>query len=136
MVLYRSAELVITDRLFVIRRTPEARYAFRDLTNVRVVCAEIRRAGRVAPPHLGALAIVLIVAALLLDSPIALGLALSILGVSAAAGTWYVRRVRRTWELRARHRGVDVCLFATADETTFGQVRRATVRAIEANEKP
>ena len=136
MVLYRSAELVITDRLFVIRRKPEARYAFRDLTNVHVVCAEIRRAGRVVPPHLGAFAIVLIVAALLLDSSITLGLALSILGVSAAAGARYVRRIRRIWELRACHRGMDVCLFATANEMTFGQVRRATVRALEANEKP
>jgi hypothetical protein len=132
MVLYRSPDLVITNQLFVIRRSPATRYAFADLSDVHVVCAEIRRAGRAAPRYTGAWAIVLVVVALMLDSPIVLALAMLTLGGSAAVAALYSRRRRRMWELRARHRGSEVCLFATSNETTFGQVRRATLRALEA----
>jgi hypothetical protein len=35
------------------------------------------------------------------------------------------------FELWARYRGALVCLFGTADERSFGQVKRALVRALE-----
>ena len=41
-------------------------------------------------------------------------------------------RNRPTWELRATYHGYQVELFSTNDETTFGQVKRALVRALEA----
>lgn len=37
----------------------------------------------------------------------------------------------RVFELRARHRGVETLLFSCSDSTTFGQVRRGLVRALE-----
>lgn len=45
------------------------------------------------------------------------------------------RPFARTWELRALYRGSTVCLYATNDKQTFGQVRRAMIRALEANGK-
>jgi hypothetical protein len=42
---------------------------------------------------------------------------------------------RRRFEIWARSRSSDVVLFASADAATFGQVRRAIVRALEANER-
>jgi hypothetical protein len=41
------------------------------------------------------------------------------------------RLAPRTYELRAVYRSLDVQLYATADLTTFGQVRRGLVRALE-----
>jgi len=136
MVLYRSPELFITDRLFVVRRGPRARYAVAELKNVHVVCAEIRRGGRAVGRYVGALAMLLIIIAVLLDSPVALALALLALGGAAAVGSLASRTHRRTWELRARHRNAEICLFASSDEIKFGQVKRAMVRAIEASERP
>lgn len=49
------------------------------------------------------------------------------------AGAACLRTRRPAWELRASHRGVDVQLFSTRDALTFGQVKRALVRAIEAS---
>ena len=136
MVLYRSPDLFITDRLFVVRRGPRARYAVAELRNVHVVCEEIRRGGRAVGRYVGALAMVLIIVAVLLDSPVALALALLTLGGAAAIGSLSSRAYRRTWELRARHRDAEICLFASCDELKFGQVKRAMVRAIEAGERP
>jgi hypothetical protein len=135
MVLYRSPDLFITDRLFVVRRSPRARYAVAELRNVHVVCEEIRHAGQALARYMGAWAVVMVVVSMLLDSPAVLALALLTLGASAAIGTLSIRRQRR-WELRARHRNSEVCLFTSSDETAFGQVRRAVVRALEANEQP
>ena len=42
-------------------------------------------------------------------------------------------RNRPTWELRAVYHGRWVELFSTTDLQTFGQVKRALVRALEAN---
>jgi hypothetical protein len=134
MVLYRSPELFITDRQFIVRYNPRVRYAITELKNVHVVCEEIRHAGQAVARYVGAWAIVMLVVALMLDSPTVLAVALPTLGAAAAIGTLSTRR--RTWELRARHRESDVCLFTSSDELRFGQVRRAVVRALEANEQP
>jgi hypothetical protein len=47
-----------------------------------------------------------------------------------SASRWWSRMV---WELRAMYRGRPVLLYSSSDERTFGQVRRALVRALEAN---
>lgn len=44
-----------------------------------------------------------------------------------------LRRRQQVWELRALYRGQRVLLLRTSDERTFGQVKRALVRALEAN---
>jgi Family of unknown function (DUF6232) len=41
----------------------------------------------------------------------------------------------RYYELRVTYNGFDVCLFASADQTRFGQVKRAFVRALEAEQR-
>ena len=46
------------------------------------------------------------------------------------------RRNPRWMELAAWHQGRHIVLYATDDRVTFGQVRRAVVRAVEANEPP
>jgi hypothetical protein len=46
---------------------------------------------------------------------------------------WYRRR--RVWALVAAYQGHSVRLFATPDSRTFGQVRRALLRALEAHER-
>jgi hypothetical protein len=46
------------------------------------------------------------------------------------------RRNPRRLELRAYHRERDVCLFRTRDKIAFEQVRRALIRAIEADRNP
>src|SRR5215213_1096685 len=98
MVLYRSPQLFITDRLFVVRRNPRTRYAVAELRNVHVVCEEIRHAGRAVARYVGAWAIVMVVVSLLLDSPPILALALLTLGGAATIGALCTGR--RTWELR------------------------------------
>jgi hypothetical protein len=45
-----------------------------------------------------------------------------------------VRRGQPIWELRAVYRGRPVLLYATTDVRAFGQIRRALVRALEANQ--
>jgi hypothetical protein len=46
------------------------------------------------------------------------------------AGWWWNRMV---WELRAIYMGHPVVLYSSSNQTTFGQVRRALIRALEAN---
>lgn len=48
-------------------------------------------------------------------------------------GAACIRTRRRPWELRATYHGVDVQLYSSRDPLTFGQVKRAVVRAMEAN---
>jgi hypothetical protein len=48
-------------------------------------------------------------------------------------GAACIRTRRRPWELRATYHGVDVQLYSSRDSLTFGQVKRALVRAMEAD---
>jgi len=100
MVLYRSPELFISDRLFVVRRGRKARYPVAELKNIHVVCEEIRRGGQAVGRYVGAFAMVLIIVAVLLDSPLALALALLALGGAAAIGSLSTRRHRRVRQQR------------------------------------
>jgi hypothetical protein len=135
VILYRSRDLVITDRKFVVLTEPSMKYAVTELNHVHVVCEEIQHAGRTVARYVGAWAVVLIVVSWALDSPAVLGVALVTLAISAALGWASNRRRSRNWELRAHDGRVDVCLYSTSDEQTFGQVKRAMIRALEANER-
>jgi Family of unknown function (DUF6232) len=53
--------------------------------------------------------------------------------VAAAAMVATVRARRRSTEIRAVHRGQLVCVFATTNRFTLGQVARAILRVLEAN---
>ena len=51
-----------------------------------------------------------------------------------AVVSYPVHRPRRPrWQLLAEHHGTTICLYSTTEERTFGQVKRALVRALEAN---
>jgi hypothetical protein len=60
--------------------------------------------------------------------------ALVVLAPAVIAGAC-IRSRRPPWELRALYRGEDVRLYSTPDALAFGQVKRALVRAIEANDR-
>jgi hypothetical protein len=53
--------------------------------------------------------------------------------VAAAAFAATVHARRRSMEIRAVHRGRLVCVFATTNRFTLGQVSRAILRVLEAN---
>jgi hypothetical protein len=53
--------------------------------------------------------------------------------VGRPPGMGGLRWNRTVWELRARYHGRPVLLYCSIDEQTFGQVKRALIRALEAN---
>lgn len=61
----------------------------------------------------------------------------AIAGLGVAAATWTDdRRNPRLMELIARYEGRQVVLFSSDNERVFDQVRRALVRALEADRRP
>jgi hypothetical protein len=130
---YRGRAALITHDFFQ-RGSPGAeRFRLGELRDIEVTAS---RAGRSATSAL-ALTNVLVIAAmsswpLIEDTPTWVGFALLL---AAAPGAWCgacLWRRRTVWELRAVYRGHPVVLLRTPDERTFGQVRRALVRALEA----
>jgi hypothetical protein len=68
-----------------------------------------------------------------LHSPLAWATALAVAAMPAVVGgAWWYRRPP-AWELVAAYGGYQVRLFVTPDKRIFGQVRRALLRAMEAN---
>jgi hypothetical protein len=134
---YVSKKLVITERAMIIRRTPEVRIPVADLHPVRAERHVTAVPGR-RPPliHLagGALALVAITGPVL-DSPAVLVSA--VLTVFTAAAVAGIRRRARTtaWELWATYREAEICLYRTASEREFNQIKRALLRALEANRR-
>jgi hypothetical protein len=134
---YVSKKLAITERVLIIRRTPEVRIPVADLHSVRAEQHVTEVRGR-RPPlvHLagGAVALVVITGPVL-DSPAVLVSALLTL-VAAATVSGIRRRARTTvWELWATYRAAEVCLDRTASEREFNQIKRALLRALEANRR-
>jgi Family of unknown function (DUF6232) len=67
-------------------------------------------------------------------SPLVLLVGALVVLAPVVAGGACMRTRRPPWELRAMYQGVDVQLYSSRDALTFGQVKRALVRAIEAND--
>jgi hypothetical protein len=136
-VYYISKKLAITERAVIIRRTPEVRLPVTELHSVRAEQHVTAVQGR-RPPliHLagGALALVVITGPVL-DSPAVLVSAVLTL-VTAATVAGIRRRARTTaWELWATYRQAEICLYRTANEREFNQIKRALLRALEANRR-
>lgn len=53
--------------------------------------------------------------------------------VLAGIGGIGLRPAPPSWELRANHGGIDICIYQSTDTLVFGQVKRALVRAMEAH---
>jgi hypothetical protein len=132
-VFYRSQELLISRDAFVPLFSPD-QFALADLRRIQVSRgASDTGARRLATnAAVGALALVATVG-LLTDAP--RGWALAVVGIVGTAAlaliSHAVRRPR--WQLQAEHNGATILLYSTTDERTFGQVKRALVRALEAN---
>ena len=136
-IFYVSKDLAITDRDVTIRRPPEVRIPIVALRSVRAeqhVTAPVRHRSGLVQLAGGALALALI-SAPVLDSPAVLISAL-LTFATAATLSRAGRRPRTTvWELRAMYRNVEICLHRTTQEREFNQIKRALLRALEANER-
>jgi hypothetical protein len=130
-VFYRSRELVISDHEFVTLFAPE-RFALRDLSGIHIVRgAPDRRRRTVTHAATGAMILAVAVGPIV-DSPAAWAVAAVALLGSAGFGGLSLAVRRPRWQLNAHHLGIEVCLFSTTEERTFGQVRRGLLRALEA----
>jgi hypothetical protein len=132
-VFYRSQELLISRDAFVPLFSPY-RFALADLSRVQVVRgASAHGTGRTAThAAVGALAVVA-AAGPLVDAPQGWAVAVvALIGAIVVAGTSHALK-RQRWQLQADHNGATILLYSTTDARTFGQVKRAMVRALEAN---
>ena len=128
---YRSADVLITDRLFTVREPHPVRYSIAELAFPRVVVGERHPAGRRAA--FVALAAMIFAAAAwprLTSFEAHLAILAMVLLPSVVSGAC-IRVIPRPHELWATYRYRHVCLFRTLDEQQFGQVRRGLIRALE-----
>jgi hypothetical protein len=130
-VFYRSSELVISENEFVTLPGSE-RFALGDLRGIHVVRGDPDPQRRTLTHAFTGAMIVAVAIGPLIDSPAAWAVAAVALIGSAGFGGVSIFGRRPRWQLNGQHLGVDVCLYSTTDERTFGQVKRGLVRALEA----
>jgi hypothetical protein len=130
-VFYRSRDLVISENEFVTFSASE-RFSLSDLSSVHIVRGAPDPQRRAVSHAVAGVMIVAVVIGPILDSPTAWAVAALALIGSAGYGGMSIFARRPRWQLNARHHGIDVCLFSTTDQQTFGQVRRGLLRALEA----
>ena len=134
VVLYRGPTAHITDNRFESRSPRHQVFTVRKLHHVHVL---ISQPGPLSPVGVGSTglagvaAIGVLVGGPTLDAPPVTLVALAVLAVSAVVSGACVRVRERPHELWAFYDGQLVCLYRTGDAQTFGQVRRALVRAFE-----
>jgi hypothetical protein len=130
---YHRSDVLITDEVFVWSTTPPRIFPVRELHQVTLVRGDLDPSRSVSA-HAAGGALVLVVASWpMLDHPAAFAAAALVLAIPTAASITCWRMRPRHWELRAIFHGHEVVLFASANETTFGQVARALRRALEAS---
>lgn len=130
-VFYRGPCVRITYRAFEVWRPQYRVFIIRELRHVHSV--EVPPPP-VVPAAVGSSGLASVIAIVFttrwLDVPAPLVLMIFVVAVVAATGACL--RVRKgSYELRAVYRGQMVSMFETTDVQTFGQVKRALVRAIE-----
>lgn len=133
VVYYRGPDIVVTSRCIV---TGHGRFLVPDLGDFSRVYEQTHVARKIALICAGV--------ELALATPLAAAYgAISLLcaGVVAAGGVGIAvtidSRNSPAWMvLVAEHRGRLVTLYSTTDQRKFGQVHRAVLRAVEANERP
>jgi hypothetical protein len=141
-VYYRGRGVRITHRAMEVWRPAYQRFDLRDLCRVRVVARPATPpAAVIALRHTssGVAGAVAVTAALIwtggwpaaeLPVPAAAIVALLVISVLVSGACWWIHPVEH--ELVAVYRGRAVELYRSPDARTFGQVRRALKRALEA----
>jgi hypothetical protein len=130
---YPGPDIVITNRRIV---TPDRVYPVHELTFVQQVRVRTRPARTLALFHGGLELTLGAILAVSFGSIAFLGAGL-LTAIGFAVATLVDARRGPAWfALQAVHRGRTVTLFSTRDRQTFGQVRRATIRVVEANRLP
>jgi hypothetical protein len=129
-VFYRSRDLVISENEFVAFSASE-RFSLSDLSEFHVVRGDPDPQRRTVSHAVAGVMILAVAIGPLIDTPTAWAVAaLALIGSMGYGGmSIFARRPR--WQLNARHHGIDVCLFSSTDQQTFGQVRRGLLRALE-----
>lgn len=137
-VLYRGPLARITHEVFEATSPPRHAYPIVELTYVHAVKPTTADATvgstpvRVCSTALtGAAGIVAVAGPSVLDSPPATVVAIVVLVLAAVLAIHSWRLHRRPREIWAVHNGQLVCLIQTRDQRTFGQIRRALLRALE-----
>jgi len=132
---YRGHTLSITSDVMEVWWPRHQRFSIEDLRDVYVF-RDV--ASPVVVRGIGASAVMLVATAVswqLLRSPAVALIGVLVVLAPAVIGGACIRTRRPPWELRALYQGRDVQLFSSRDQVAFGQVKRALVRAIEANER-
>ena len=128
---YPGPDVRITDTVFHVLGDRPSRFHIKDLIDPYVVRGDRHPAGVVT----GRFAIGTAVAgtvswpihdSVLLHVAVLVAIAVPVLATGAC-----LRSAPRTYQLRAAHGSMDVCLYSTTHSARFGQVRRALVRAVE-----
>jgi hypothetical protein len=128
---YRGPEVLITDQIFAVLAPYPAAFRIDELYNVHIVRSDLHPA-RVFTAHAAGGAMVMVAASWpLINSPVMCVAALVLVATPSVISGACSRLTPRTYELRATYRSLDVRLFRSADLTTFGQVRRGLIRALE-----
>jgi hypothetical protein len=137
---YRGSSVRVTDEMIEVQ-SRSALHVFRlnDLTDIYAMTGRKARATmpnavavRVCAAGLVAAVAVVVTTGAAGFDPILIPLGALVVGASIASVVAICREARpRIYELWAVHRGGPVCLFRTANERLFGEVRRAVVRALE-----
>ena len=131
---YRSSAVVVTTQEFQRGWPDPERFQVRELRDVKVTVGRPQGTGMRAVAGAGALVVGATAGWPLVEGNAAwLTAAMLVAAAPSAMCGACLRRRQQVWELRASYRDKPVLLLRTQDERTFGQVKRALVRALEAN---
>jgi hypothetical protein len=128
---YRFDGTVVTSRYFA---NAAARYRIRDLTGFAQSQRPAESRTRVGLLTAAVECVILMPVLVILRPALGIPLVAAAMLVPVGAGYLHGRRRPPVLELIAYHRGQPVMLFASTNRQQFGQVARAVVRAIEAQE--
>ncbi len=132
---YRGPTVLITHEVFQSGLPDPQRFRVSDL---REVSSHGRKPERMNTRSVGAtgaaVAVMSVVWPFVRATPAGFGVLLLLLAVPSLIGAACLHRGQPIWELRAVYRGRPVILYATTDARAFGQIRRALIRALEANQ--
>jgi hypothetical protein len=128
---YPGPDVRITDTVFTVLGDRPIRFRVEDLVDPYVVRGSRHPAGVVTGRFAIGTAVAGTVSWPLHDSLLLHLAMLVVIAVPVLATGACLRVAPRTYQLRAVHRSMDVCLYSTTHPTRFGQVRRALVRAVE-----
>ncbi len=130
---YRGRTALITQEVFEVRGSEVQRFTIEDLYDVRAVRGPIDPAARGSVIAASVLLAVIAISWQFLHSPVAWLAAVIVVAAPGAFGGAYMHMRPPVWELRATYRGTVVLLYGSPDAQTFGQVKRALVRALESH---